>query len=93
MLRQAPRWVLAVSVIAATGCAGIRQTAEEALAVARAAQTSATSAERGVTEVRQAASGAQTTANQALAAAQAAQACCDATNQKVDRMFEQNVGK
>jgi hypothetical protein len=44
-------------------------------------------------EARQAASGAQSTANQALSAAQDAQACCDATNQRLDRMFEQQQQK
>jgi hypothetical protein len=39
------------------------------------------------------ASGAQSTANQALSAANAAQACCDATNERVDRMFEQSQQK
>ena len=40
-----------------------------------------------------AAAGAQSTANQALAAAQASQSCCDATNEKIDRMFKKSVSK
>jgi hypothetical protein len=55
---------------------------------ATGAQTSANDAQRVANEARQLAQGAQTTANQALSAAQDAQACCDATNQRVDRMFE-----
>jgi hypothetical protein len=55
---------------------------------AQAAQTAADNAQRAANEARQLASGAQTAANQALSAAQDAQACCDATNQRVDRMFE-----
>jgi hypothetical protein len=31
--------------------------------------------------------------NQALQAAQASQACCDATNEKIDRMFKKSVSK
>jgi outer membrane murein-binding lipoprotein Lpp len=46
-----------------------------------------------VQAARQAASGAQSTANQALAAAQASQSCCDATNEKIDRMFRRSVSK
>ena len=88
MISRLRNWVLLSAAVAATGCAGIRQTAEEALEVARAAQTSAQNAESQVGDARQAASNAQTTANQALSAAQAAQACCDATNQRIDRMFE-----
>jgi len=41
----------------------------------------------------QAAGGAQTTANQALAAGHASQSCCDATNEKIDRMFKRSVSK
>ena len=41
----------------------------------------------------QTASAAQSSANQALAAAQASQSCCDATNEKVDRMFKRSVSK
>jgi outer membrane murein-binding lipoprotein Lpp len=41
----------------------------------------------------QAAAAAQSTANQALAAAQASQSCCDATNEKMDRMFRRSVSK
>jgi outer membrane murein-binding lipoprotein Lpp len=40
-----------------------------------------------------AANGAQSTANQALAAAQASQSCCDATNEKLDRMFKRSISK
>lgn len=39
------------------------------------------------------ASSAQTAANQALAAAQASQSCCDATNEKIDRMFRRSISK
>lgn len=78
-------------VILAAGCAhpvsvedldAVRQ-------IAQGAQTAANDAQRVANEARQLAQGAQTTANQALSAAQDAQACCDATNQRVDRMFEE----
>jgi len=36
---------------------------------------------------------AQTTADQALSAAQSGQSCCDATNEKIDRMFKQSMLK
>ena len=32
-------------------------------------------------------------ANQAVAAAHASQSCCDATNEKIDRMFKRSVSK
>lgn len=61
--------------------------------VAEGAQSTANDAQRAANEARQMAQGAQTTANQALRAAQDAQSCCDATNQKIDRMFEQSQQK
>lgn len=77
-----------------TGCATV--TTEDLAAVrstAEAAQNAANEAQRLANEARQLASGAQSTANQALSAAQDAQACCDATNQRLDRMFEQTQQK
>jgi hypothetical protein len=58
-----------------------------------AAQSAASSANSAAQSASQAASGAQSTANQALAAAQASQSCCDATNEKIDRMFRRSVSK
>lgn len=60
---------------------------------AEAAQNAASNAMSAADAARQAASSAQSTANQALSAAQDAQACCDATNQRLDRMFEQSQQK
>ena len=73
-----------------TGCASVTTEQLDAVrATAEAAQNAANAAQRTANEARQLASGAQSTANQALSAAQDAQACCDATNQRLDRMFEQ----
>jgi murein lipoprotein len=58
-----------------------------------AAKSSADSANSAAQSASQAASGAQSTANQALAAAHASQSCCDATNEKIDRMFKRSVSK
>ena len=52
-----------------------------------------TQANSAAASAGQAASGAQSTANQALAAAHASQSCCDATNEKIDRMFKRSVSK
>jgi hypothetical protein len=57
------------------------------------AKSSADSANSAAQSASQAASGAQSTANQALAAAHASQSCCDATNEKIDRMFKRSVSK
>ena len=63
-----------------------QQDAAAAKAAAEAAQSAATSASSTATA-------AQSTANQALQAAQGAQACCDATNEKIDRAFKKSLGK
>jgi methyl-accepting chemotaxis protein len=62
-------------------------------ATAEAAQSAANDAQRVANEARQLAQQAQTTANQALRAAQDAQACCDATNQRIDRLVEEGLAK
>jgi len=82
----------------ATGCASISQDDLDAVrAIAEGAQNTADSAQRTAqrtaNEARQLASGAQSTANQALSAAQDAQACCDATNQRIDRLLEDTASK
>jgi hypothetical protein len=54
------------------------------------------SSDTNAAEVRtasQSAAAAQSAANQALAAAQASQSCCDASNEKMDRMFRRSVSK
>ena len=60
---------------------------------ADAASRAASAAQSSASQASTAASGAQSTANQALSAAQAAQASCDATNEKIDRMFKKSVSK
>lgn len=87
--------VCGIAVVAiATGCAAVTpEQLDEVRSLAQAAQSDANSAQSAANEARQLASGAQSTANQALRAAQDAQACCDATNQRVDRMFEQVTSK
>ena len=50
-------------------------------------------ASRSAESAAQAAAGAQSTANQAIAAVQASQACCDSTNEKIDRMFKRSLQK
>lgn len=59
----------------------------------QAAKQTADQANSAAQSASQAASGAQSTANQALAASQASQSCCDATNEKIDRMFRRSVSK
>jgi hypothetical protein len=68
------------------------QTAKNAADIA-ANKSAVDAAHSAAQSAGQAASGAQSTANQALAAAHASQSCCDATNEKIDRMFKRSVSK
>jgi hypothetical protein len=61
--------------------------------IAQSAQSSANEAQSAANAARQLAQSAQSTANQALEAAQDAQRCCDETNLKMDRMFEELSAK
>jgi len=85
---------LVCGIALVSGCASVTTEQLDAVrATAEAAQSAAQEAQRQAGEARQLATGAQSTANQALRAAQDAQACCDATNQRLDRMFEQSQRK
>jgi hypothetical protein len=93
--------VVALVILLTTGCAAELQNQTDALNarvdalasdVARA-QSAADAAGATASEARQMASGAQSTANQALNAANQSQACCDATNEKIDRMFQKGMAK
>jgi murein lipoprotein len=97
-----PLVVLSVAVLAAglAGCTDLKPLQAKVddlsnqvarltsdLASARQEASSATQA------ATQTANAAQSTANQALSAAQGAQGCCDATNEKIDRMFRKGLEK
>jgi hypothetical protein len=96
---------LAVSAAAllATGCVSTSDfnqhvaSADAAIKAAQqdaaAAKAAADSAAASASSAANSASAAQSTANQALQAAQGAQACCDATNEKIDRAFKKSMGK
>lgn len=91
--------VAALVLVASSGCVSqkyvdeIKATADKAVQDAAAAKSAADAAASAAQSARSAADSAQSAANQALQAAQASQACCDATNEKVDRMFKKSVSK
>ena len=91
--------VAALALVAASGCVSqktvdeIKATADKAVQDAAAAKAAADSAASAAQAAKSAADSAQSAANQALQAAQASQACCDATNEKIDRMFKKSVSK
>ena len=91
------------AALLATGCVSqsafdtrvgaVEAAAKAASQDAAAAKSAAESASASASSASNAASSAQSTANQALQAAQGAQACCDATNEKIDRAFKRSMGK
>jgi hypothetical protein len=91
--------VAALFLVTAAGCASqgtideARAVADRAAQDALAAKQAADAAASAAAAARSAADSAQSTANQALQAAQASQACCDATNEKIDRMFQKSMSK
>jgi murein lipoprotein len=91
--------IAAMALVASSGCVSqkavdeIKATADKAVQDAAAAKAAADSAASSAQSARSAADSAQSAANQALQAAQASQACCDATNEKIDRMFKKSQSK
>lgn len=88
------------ALLIVTGCATNSTTIDELNARidslasdVASAKSAADAAGANASEARQMASGAQSTANQALNAANQGQACCDATNEKIDRMFQRSQSK
>jgi len=90
---------VALAMAIASGCASttalndLSARLDRVAADASAAKSAADAASAAASEAKQTASGAQSTANQALNAANQSQSCCDATNEKIDRMFKRSQAK
>ena len=91
----------ALALMMAAGCSTIGQAefnalsakVDRAAADASSAKSAADAASAASSAASQKADAAQSTANQALTAANQSQACCDATNEKIDRMFKRSQAK
>jgi murein lipoprotein len=81
--------VLAIAIAFTAGCA---QTSDMQAAIDDLAVRVAV-LESDVADVAVAAAAAQDTADAAGRAAEQSQDCCDATNEKIDRMFQQSQSK
>lgn len=90
---------LALAIAITTGCVSTSKFDELSARVDGIEKTVASNksgvdaATAAAAEAKQTASGAQSTANQALNAANQSQSCCDATNEKMDRMFKRSQAK
>jgi len=87
---------VAVTLLLVTGCAGLQSQIDALDArVDDLAQAQSASAASSATvgDLRRQAAAAQATADEALAAAILGIECCEATNEKIDRMFERSQSK
>ena len=87
---------VAIALLLATGCSGLQSQIDALDARVddlAQAQSDSTASSATVGELRRMAASAQATADEALAAAALNAACCDATNEKIDRMFERSQSK
>lgn len=93
--------VAALAVMMAAGCSTVAQKDFDALSAkvdrlsadVASAKSAADAAGASSKDAGQKAAAAQSTANQALNAANQSQACCDATNEKIDRAFKRSQAK
>lgn len=87
---------VAIALLLATGCSGVQSQIDaldarvDDLAQAQSAETASAAT---VGELRRLAISAQATADEALATAILGVECCEATNEKIDRMFERSQSK
>ena len=85
-----PAFVVAVAL--GTGCATSEEISE-LRRMAQDAQQAATQASNAATNAQATADEASRKADDALGAAEQSNACCDATNEKIDRMFKRTMSK
>lgn len=83
---------LVAAVTLGAGCATSEEISE-LRQMAEDAQQSATQASNTATNAQATADEASRKADQALGAAEQSNACCDATNEKIDRMFKGSMSK
>ena len=95
--------LLLVSVLLVAGCVDLKPLQQQVDDLktqvsrnesnAAAMKSAVDSAAADAAKANQAAAAAQSSANQAVTASQASQSCCDATNEKIERMFRRSVSK
>ena len=86
---------VAMALVLASGCANQNRLDELETKIGLLEQeiASASSTAASAAAAQRAAESAQAAADAALSAANESQACCDATNEKIDRMFQRSQSK
>jgi murein lipoprotein len=87
---------IALAMVLATGCTGMQNqidALETKVGQLEQQVASANANSANASTALQAAEAAQATADEALVVAAEGVACCDATNEKIDRMFQRSQSK
>jgi murein lipoprotein len=87
---------IALAMVLATGCTGMQNqidSLETKVGQLEQQVASANANSANASTALQAAEAAQATADEALVVAAEGVACCDATNEKIDRMFQRSQSK
>ena len=88
--------VIAIAMVLATGCTSLQNqidALETKVGQLEQQVASANANSANASAALQAAEAAQATADEALVVAAEGVACCDATNEKIDRMFQRSQSK
>jgi hypothetical protein len=80
-------------MLLATGCTSTKNRLDALETKVGMLEQQVASSSSNASSAVNAAAAAQTTADEALALAASSQACCDATNEKLDRMFQSSQNK
>jgi hypothetical protein len=85
--------VVVIAMLLATGCTQTKAQIEALETKVGMLEQQVASASSNASSAVNAAAAAQVTADEAVALAASSQACCDATNEKMDRMFQSSQNK
>lgn len=85
--------VVVIAMLLATGCTQTKAQIEALETKVGMLEQQVASASSNASSAVNAAAAAQVTADEAVALSAASQACCDATNEKLDRMFQSSQNK
>jgi len=85
--------VVVIAMLLATGCTNTKERLDALETKVGMLEQQVASASSNASSAVNAAAAAQVTADEAVALASSSQACCDASNEKMDRMFQSSQNK
>lgn len=84
---------IVLALVLATGCTSLENRVDQLETRIGLLEQDVATAKTGSAAAQRTADAAKANADAALAAARQSQACCDATNEKIDRMFQSSQSK